>query len=293
VTVHTTDKEVEIVAHKQTYSGISIKSVGKGEYFGFMLDGNERFVLGNFVVTHNTSLVKNGICKALGLPFSFIALGGASDGSYLDGHSYTYEGSTWGKVVDILMKAKCMNPVMYFDELDKVSYTYKGEEIINILIHLTDSTQNDRYQDKYFTDVEFDISRCLVIFSYNDESAINPILKDRMIRIQTEGYKIDDKLVIAKKYLIPDLMDLFKFNTDDIHFSDDIIRYIVLNMAEQEEGVRNLKRALESIVSNINLAVLLNPAETTLPIRITEKMVHKYLKHPSRDNNHKMMSMYS
>jgi hypothetical protein len=295
-TVHNeVDGLKKLIIDKRKYAQIEVVHLGQDHYYGFMLDGNERFVLGNFVVTHNTSLVKNGICKALGLPFAFIALGGASDGSYLDGHSYTYEGSTWGKVVDILMKAKCMNPVMYFDELDKVSYTYKGEEIINILIHLTDSSQNDKYQDKYFTDVEFDISRSLVIFSYNDESSINPILKDRMVRIQTEGYKMEEKVVIAQKYLIPELLNEFKFRREDVQFTDEIIKFIIQNRIEEEEGVRNLKRAIEAILSNINLNVLLTPERVDLPVKVTETMIQKYLKHPdTKQHGHKMMNvMYS
>ena len=83
--------------------------------------------------TGKTSLIKEGISKILGRDFAFIALGGASDSSFLEGHSYTYEGSLWGKIVQILMESKSMNPVIYFDELDKVSDTPKGEEIIGIL----------------------------------------------------------------------------------------------------------------------------------------------------------------
>ena len=89
-----------------------------------------------------TTLVKEGIAKMIGRPFTFISLGGATDSCFLDGHSYTYEGSSWGQIVEILLKSKCMNPVIYFDELDKISGTHKGEEIWHVLTHLTDSTQN-------------------------------------------------------------------------------------------------------------------------------------------------------
>jgi ATP-dependent Lon protease len=239
--------------------------------------------------TGKTSLVKNGICKALGLPFAFVALGGASDGSFLEGHSYTYEGSTWGKIVDILIKAKVMNPVVYFDELDKVSSTYRGEEITNILVHITDMTQNDKYQDKYFTDIDFDLSRCLMIFSYNDETAINPILKDRMVKIKTDGYNIDDKIAIAHNYLIKEIMEQFKFKEGDILFSNDIIRYIINNKIEEEEGVRNLKRALESIVSNINLNHILSIHDATLPINVTENLVNQYVLTPKDTKKNTMM----
>ena len=106
--------------------------------------------------TGKTTLVNEGISKILGRDFAFIALGGATDSSFLEGHSYTYEGSTWGKIVDILLQSKSMNPVIYFDELDKVSDTPKGEEIIGILTHLTDTSQNSKFHDKYFAEVDFD-----------------------------------------------------------------------------------------------------------------------------------------
>ena len=105
--------------------------------------------------TGKTTLVKEGISKVLNRPFTFIALGGATDSSFLEGHSYTYEGSSWGKIVDILIQSKCMNPVIYFDELDKISDTPKGEEIVGILTHLTDITQNPQYHDKYFSGIDF------------------------------------------------------------------------------------------------------------------------------------------
>ena len=152
--------------------------------------------------TGKTSLVKEGISKILGREFAFIALGGTGDSSFLEGHGYTYEGSTWGRIVQILMECKCMNPVIYFDELDKVSDTPRGEEIIGILTHLTDTSQNTQYHDKYFSEIEFDLSKCLFIFSYNDESKVNPILRDRMYRIQTKGYEKKEKMVIFLNLVI-------------------------------------------------------------------------------------------
>ena len=148
--------------------------------------------------TGKTTLVKEGISKILNRPFAFIPLGGATDSSFLEGHSYTYEGSVWGKIVDVLIHSKCMNPVFYFDELDKISDTPKGEEITGILTHLTDTTQNSQFHDKYFSNLDFDVSKALFIFSYNHEEKVNPILKDRMYRIKTDGYDKKDKRVIAK-----------------------------------------------------------------------------------------------
>lgn len=204
-----------------------------------------------------TKLIKDGLCKALDLPFVFIPLGGVNDSAYLTGHSFTYEGAIHGKIVDSLMKANCMNPIIYFDELDKISDSARGQEIINTLIHLTDSTQNDSFFDKYFYDIPLDLSKSLIIFTYNNDDFINPILKDRMIRINTEDYTIKDKVNISKEFLIPELCKDFNFNNSDLVFTDNIIRYIV-SKTDPENGVRNLKRSLECIISNINLYRLVN-----------------------------------
>ena len=203
-----------------------------------------------------TTLVKEGISKALGRPFSFIALGGASDSAYFDGHCYTYEGSHWGRIVQILQDSKCMNPVIYFDELDKISDTQKGDEIINLLTHITDSSQNNLYQDNYFPGIHIDLSKILFIFSYNDESKVNKILKDRMYVIHTKGFNTEDKLKITKEYLLKDIYQTYNIQTDDIIFTDEIIKEIIKNYTQNEEGVRNLKRCIETIVSKINIYYL-------------------------------------
>lgn len=245
--------------------------------------------------TGKTSLVKRGICEALGLPFAFMALGGAADGSVLDGHSFTYEGSRWGKMADILMRCGCMNPVIFFDELDKVSQSYRGDEITNILIHLTDASQNDKFQDKYFTDVELDLSRALMIFSYNDESLVNPILKDRMVTIRTEPYKMEDKVTIARQYLVRDLLSQFNMTREEIVFTDEVVRYIVSTKTSDEEGVRNLRRALESIISNVNLNLLLDPSVyPDLPVVVTHEMADKLVtERAGADSRARVASMYS
>ena len=141
-----------------------------------------------------TTLIEEGVSKAIGRPFAHIPLGGATDASFLEGHSYTYEGSQWGKIVDVLIKCKCMNPIIYFDELDKVSSTPKGDEIINVLMHLIDPSQNKYFQDKYFVGIDFDLSKAIFVFSYNDSSLINPILQDRIMEINTRGFKTSSKI---------------------------------------------------------------------------------------------------
>ena len=238
--------------------------------------------------TGKTTLVKEGISKILGRDFAFIALGGATDSSFLEGHSYTYEGSTWGKIVDLLIRCKSINPVIYFDELDKISDTPKGEEIAGILTHLTDTTQNSEFHDKYFSEIDFDLSRCLFIFSYNDESKVNRILLDRMYRIQTKGYEQQQKTIIANKYLLPKICDQVKFNIDDITVSDDTMNYIISNYTEKEDGVRTLKRCLEIVYTKLNLYRLMKPdtnlfenemsVKVQFPMTVTPQVVDALIK---------------
>jgi ATP-dependent Lon protease len=219
-----------------------------------------------------TSLARKGLAKCLkdkdGVtrPFSFIALGGSSNGSTLSGHNYTYVGSTWGRIVDILMENKCMNPIIFIDELDKVSKTENGKEIIGILTHLIDSTQNESFQDKYFSGIDLDMSKALFIFSYNDVSCIDKILLDRIHRIKFDHLTLHDKLEITNKYILPELYDKVGLK-DSIYFSDDIITYIIENYTS-ESGVRKLKEILYEIISEINLEILNQDKNYELPIKI-------------------------
>ena len=251
--------------------------------------------------TGKTSLVKEGISKILGRDFAFIALGGATDSSFLEGHSYTYEGSTWGKIVEIIMQCGSMNPVIYFDELDKISETAKGEEIVGILTHLTDTSQNSQFHDRYFAEIDFDLSKCLFIFSYNDESKVNPILLDRMYRINTSGYNKKDKTQIAQKYLIPNICSQVGFREGDIMIPDSVIEHIVENYTEGEQGVRNLKRCLEVVHRKLNLYRLIKPdtplfekemsLKVVFPFSVTNDVVDKLVKQ-ANDDKRVNLSLY-
>ena len=202
-----------------------------------------------------TTLVKDGISKAVDRPFAFITLGGCSDSSFLEGHNYTYEGSMWGKIVDVLIQTKCMNPIIYFDELDKVSQTKRGEEIINMLIHLTDSSQNKHFQDKYFTGIDIDISKCIFIFSYNDIEKISPILLDRLLTIKTEGFSKEDKIKIANEYLINEIIERLGMDKEKLSFENEVIGHLIETYTD-EKGVRSLKKSLEIILSKLNVLII-------------------------------------
>ena len=215
-----------------------------------------------------TSIIKNGVSRALQRPFSFYALGGASDNSILEGHHYTYEGSTYGRIIEILIESKSMNPILFFDELDKISATERGAEIVHLLSHITDPVQNHSFSDKYFSGIPFDLSKILFFFSYNDVNLIHPILKDRLTILRFEPYTINDKKIILREYVFPELLKNIGFSSTDIKINDDILHHILV-LVEEEEGIRNVKRILENILLKLNLKRFMGGSESiTFPYTI-------------------------
>jgi ATP-dependent Lon protease len=208
-------------------------------------------------------------------PFSFIALGGSSNGSTIEGHNYTYHGSTWGRIVDILMDSKCMNPIIYIDELDKVSKTEHGKEIIGILTHLTDPSQNEHFADRFFSGIPFDLSRAIFVFSYNDSSLIDPILRDRITEIRLSPIYSHEKIIITKKYIIPDIHKNLGWNSDHsktVIFPDTLIEFVIENYTF-ESGVRKLKERINEIYMEINLLVI--QGDLSFPLVITQDFIEK------------------
>lgn len=231
-----------------------------------------------------TSLAKKGLSdclkddKGVSRPFSMIQMGGDSNGSTLHGHNYTYVGSTWGSIVQILIDKKCMNPIIFIDEVDKISRTETGKEIIGILTHLLDPAQNDCFQDKYFTGIDLDLSKALFILSYNDVTAIDKILLDRVHRIKFDSLSLEDKLTISKTHILPEVYK--KMGLEDmINFDDEVLKFII-DEYTCESGVRKLKEILFEIVGEINLNVLKNNEEEhDFPILITiSDIKNKYFK---------------
>ena len=255
--------------------------------------------------TGKTTLAKYGISKILNRSFSLVPLGGATDEAVFVGSPYVYEGSGPGIISKILTATQEMNPCILFDELDKVGEGEKGREIIGILTHMTDSTQNDQFHDKYFPDVDLDISRTVLLFSYNDESMVNPILKDRMYSIQTKGYNTKEKITIANDYLLPKIREQVNFKKDDIIIPDETLEYIITNagLTKSEDGVRNLKRCLEVIYTKLNLFRLVSSTSDNLftkdiklkvefPFTVTKKDVDALIKNEEKLSQSVLNSMY-
>lgn len=229
-----------------------------------------------------TSMAKHGITSCLiddngePRPFAYIALGGSSNGSTLEGHGYTYMNSTWGKIVDILMESKCMNPIIYIDELDKVSQTEHGKEIIGILTHLIDSTQNDSFQDKYFSGINIDLSKVLFIFSYNDHTMIDNILLDRIHRIKFDNLTLEDKKTIVNKHILPEINKNLGFE-NIVDIPEEVIEHIVMRYTA-EPGVRKLKELIFDILGEINIELMQNTADYHIPRVLTiHDIDNKYL----------------
>ena len=236
-----------------------------------------------------TSMAKKGLANCLkdnngvSRPFSMIQIGGDSNGSTLHGHNYTYLGSTWGSIVQILMDKQCMNPIIFIDEIDKISKTEHGRELTNILTHLLDPAQNDCFQDKYFNGIDLDLSKALFIVSYNDPEVIDRVLLDRIHRIKFDNLYLKDKIVIAKNYLLPEIYK--KMGLENmIEISEDVLVYIIKHYTN-ESGVRKLKEKLFDIISEINLIILKSTNTTnpntsiTIPYQVTlDDIKTKYLK---------------
>lgn len=253
-----------------------------------------------------TTLVRNGIAKALNRPFTQISLGGMGDVNVLNGHDFTYVGSQCGRIIQSIKEAGVMNPVIFFDELDKVSNSSKGADIYNFLCHLTDFSQNMGYHDNYFSGIDFDLSKCIFIFSFNDINLINPILLDRLHVIQTKGFNIDDKIHIAKGFLIPQIISDIGMQPNDVIFEDEaVIREIISTYCNTEEGVRTLRRTIETIISRLNILQFTmsnqqdseriklpyNLDKIEFPMKVNSKIVNMLLKNMNV-NERTFLNMY-
>jgi ATP-dependent Lon protease len=231
-----------------------------------------------------TSLIKNGIAKALDWPFQFISLGGDSDSSTYTGHQFVYEGSHSGRIANCLAQAKSMSMIMMFDELDKISATSKGEEIQNLMVHITDPVQNMEFEDKYLSGIPLDLSRAMFVFSGNDINKIDKILMDRMVVVSLNGYQPKDKIAIAEKFLLPTALKEVNL-CEKVAISRDILQHVLENYAKEETGVRELKRCIEQIAQRVNMLRMFNVKELpfhipgfSLPFVLKKEHVDLFLK---------------
>ncbi len=225
-----------------------------------------------------TTLAREGIAKALGRPFVSMAFGGASDGSTLKGHSETYVGSKPGRIAELISEAGVMNPVIYIDELDKISKTPKGDEIVGILTHLLDPSQNKDFHDDYFAGVAIDLSKALFVLSYNDDEKIEGIMGDRLTKIKTDGLRLQDKVHVVHNYVMAKTLAENGFNPGEITISDEVIEFIV-NGYTFEAGARKLIEKLTKVIGRLNV-MQLRDATMIPPYAITKELVVEVLGRP-------------
>jgi endopeptidase La len=232
------------------------------------------------------TLFAKALGKILDIPYTSVNIGGVDDGSYLTGHSFTYSSAQNGIIVDNMIKAGSSRCVMFFDEIDKAGLKHGINEIMNILIHLTDPNSNDKFNDKFFQEVNFPLNKVLFVFSYNDASKVDKVLLDRIEQIEVTAYSLSDKIKIFKSHLFIELCKDIDFNLKLIKFPDEILSYIIDSFT-YEAGVRELKRKIEKILNKLNLEKLYQSGlfESQLyseenPLVITKDLVDKYLDKP-------------
>jgi hypothetical protein len=237
-------KKAEEIKHKCNvlHTGITVEPLGEGDYYGFEIDGNHRYLLGDFTVTHNTSVAK-ALSKCLGLPFEQVSFGGVNSSDFLLGHDYTYLSSRQGEISRCLTRMGSKNGILFFDEFDKVS---DKKDILSSLLHITDFSQNYEFRDSYFPELTQDLSKCWFIYSMN-HLPDDPALVDRLEVIKVDGYSIEDRKVMTKDYLIPKFIEEFKIS-EEIKFTDAAIDKIVLLSGDGQRGVRDLERYISLIV---------------------------------------------
>jgi len=267
----------------------------------------------NIALVGSPGVGKTQIIKVLATimnyPWEHISLGGTNDSSFLAGHLYTYEGAKPGKIVDSLIKMKCNDGILFFDEIDKIA----GKEVSNQLLHITDFTQNDHYCDKYMPEIPIDLSKIWFIFSLNSINDIDPILSNRLNFIHVDGYTIEDKVNICKKHLLPNAFEKYKLSTDKYIFSDYILRSIIIYSIRKENelnstdknikmsndiksGIRELKRTIDHIFNRLSLLENMSKSKDTKvnyllenlsfcpdniknldKLKITEELINKFL----------------
>ena len=287
-------------SHTCTYtrlSCITVTRLPEDDYYGFMIDGNERFVLGNFIVTHNTKIIRS-LAEALDLPFYQINFGGLNDSAVLLGHSETYVGSKPGKIAEIMSNSEYMNPIIYMDEIDKISET-KATEIFGVLTHLLDEEQNTTFQDNYLSNITLDLSKVFFVLAFNDITRVDEIVSDRLKIIYIDPPKLDDKIIICQDKMIPEIIRGVGIKDDyTVTVDKEIIEYIISAKTPSEKGVRQLRKNIEKIMNRLNYDILVNRLDKlsieTLQdqkmIIVTRSYVEEVLKLPSDDKTY--LSMY-
>lgn len=230
---------------------IELEFLGMGNYYGFTLDGNGRFVLEDCSVSHNTRLIRKGVSEALGLPFYSINFGGLKDSSQLTGFNFAYVGSSYGNIVNALIMTGCMNPIIYLDEIDKISELDKATEIFGVLTHLLDEEQNNEFEDYYYSGIKIDLSKVLFVISFNNIENIDEIVSDRMRIIDVEPPSPESKIKIVRDIMLPEITEQNKNIYVKYIWPEQTIKHILTKT--NEKGMRETRENIKGIIEKLNL----------------------------------------
>lgn len=217
-----------------------------------------------------TSIVRS-IAEAMGRKYVRLALGGVNDEAEIRGHRKTYIGSMPGRVINALINAKTMNPIILLDEIDKLGTSYKGDPA-SALLEVLDPEQNNTFKDNYL-EFPVDLSKVLFITTANDISNIPTPLYDRMEIIELSSYTPEEKLMIAKNHLIKKQMKIYALSGNNVRFSDNAIRFLIDGYT-REAGVRRLDQVIASLLRKC--VVKLNQGDTKR-ISITPQVIEELL----------------
>jgi ATP-dependent Lon protease len=235
----------------------------------------------------------NVLANLLSCSWEHISMGGINDSSFLAGHSYTYEGAKPGQLTNALIKMKCKDGIIFFDEIDKIADTSNGKEVSNQLLHITDFTQNNHFCDKYIPELPIDLSKIWFIFSLNSIASIDPILSNRFNYIYVDGYTKEEKLIICKEHLLKKAFDKYKLSNKKYIFDDIILNKIIDFSIKRENtyqnintdnisntGIRELKRSLDHIFNRLSLLENIDNKKEYPTLNIIESLSFypKYMK---------------
>lgn len=221
------------------------------------------------------------LSEVLGLPMREISLGGIKDASFFLGHGYVYVESGPGKIIQNMIDSKVSNPIIYFDELDKVSETDNGKDIYSFLTYLTDSSQNTQFTDHYFYGMKFDLSRVFYIFTFNDISKIDKILLDRLNIIYIRSPTDEETVKILSKHCLAEIIKNVGI-TKEIKITNNQLEMIIQEYKfmidhKVSSGVRTYYRVVEKMMLEINKDILLNKFDHTKSIVLTNEKFKEYL----------------